>query len=80
MNIDTELSEYMHLLGLLIREPAVVGSGGSFYRVKLTRERPMSYGRTELGRLSAAPGGELTGTTLQIPTKGYHTTGETAFI
>ncbi|MGC6443619.1 MAG: peptidase M42 [Rubripirellula sp.] len=49
-------------------------------RVNLTRERPMSYGRTELGRLIAATGGELTGTTLQIPTTGYHTTRETASI
>jgi putative aminopeptidase FrvX len=38
----------------------------------------MSYGRTELGRLIAATSGEVTGTTLQIPTTGYHTTRETA--
>ncbi|MDA8698042.1 peptidase M42 [Rhodopirellula sp.] len=47
-------------------------------QVNLTRERPMSYGRTELGRLITATGGEVTGTTLQIPTTGYHTTRETA--
>ena len=38
----------------------------------------MSYGRTELGRLIAHTQGEVTGTTLQIPTTGYHTTRETA--
>ena len=47
-------------------------------RINLTREKPMSYGRTELGRLIAATQGEVTGTTLQIPTTGYHTTRETA--
>lgn len=49
-------------------------------RVNAVREKPMSYGRTELGRLIAATGDELTGTTLQIPTSGYHTTRETATI
>jgi len=33
VNIETELNEYMHLLGLLIREPSVVGSEAPFYRV-----------------------------------------------
>lgn len=47
-------------------------------RVNQSREKPMSYGRTELGRLIAATQGEVTGTTLQIPTTGYHTTRETA--
>jgi putative aminopeptidase FrvX len=31
-----------------------------------------------LGRLIAATDGQITGTTLQIPTTGYHTTSETA--
>lgn len=43
----------------------------------LHRERPSSLGRTELGRLSAATDGEINGTTLQIPTTGYHTAEET---
>jgi len=46
----------------------------------LTRSKPMSLGRTELGRLVAASGGRFSGTTLQIPTTGYHTAQETASI
>lgn len=42
------------------------------------RPKPMSLGRTELGRLAAATHGEINGTTLQIPTTGYHTASETA--
>ncbi|MDD5156516.1 peptidase M42 [Sulfurimonas sp.] len=38
---------------------------------------PVSLGRTELGRLIVASGAEIQGTTLQIPTTGYHTTSET---
>lgn len=37
-----------------------------------------SLGSTELGRIIAASGGMVTGTTLQIPTTGYHTMEETA--
>jgi putative aminopeptidase FrvX len=44
----------------------------------LRRDKPMTLGRTELGRLAAATGGALNGTTLQIPTTGYHTPRETA--
>lgn len=43
-----------------------------------TRLKPMSLGRTELGRLIAATEGRISGTTLQIPTTGYHTAQETA--
>mgnify|MGYP002639503549 FL=1 len=39
-----------------------------------------SIGTTELGRLIFATKGELQGTTLQIPTIGYHTVNETASI
>jgi len=42
------------------------------------RVKPLSLGRTELGRLAAATGGAINGTTLQIPTTGYHTAQETA--
>lgn len=42
------------------------------------RAKPLSLGRTELGRLVVATGGLINGTTLQIPTTGYHTTSETA--
>jgi putative aminopeptidase FrvX len=43
-----------------------------------TLAKPVSLGRTELGRLVAASGGYINGTTLQIPTTGYHTALETA--
>lgn len=39
-----------------------------------------SLGSTEMGRIIAASGGLVDGTTLQIPTTGYHTTSETASI
>jgi putative aminopeptidase FrvX len=42
------------------------------------RAKPLSLGRTELGRIVAATGGLINGTTLQIPTTGYHTANETA--
>ncbi len=42
------------------------------------REKPLSLGRTELGRLIVATQGQITGTTLQVPTTGYHTANETA--
>ncbi|MGB5974244.1 MAG: peptidase M42 [Nodosilinea sp.] len=44
----------------------------------LTRLKPYSLGRTEMGRLTAATDGSVTGTTLQIPTTEYHTATETA--
>ena len=44
----------------------------------LRREKPFSLGRTELGRLAGASEGQINGTTLQIPTTGYHTAEETA--
>lgn len=44
------------------------------------RPKPMSLGRTELGRLVTASEGAINGTTLQIPTTGYHTASETAAI
>ncbi len=46
--------------------------------VNRTREKPLSFGRTELGRLVAATDGKINGTTLQIPTTSYHTATETA--
>lgn len=39
---------------------------------------PFSLGSTELGRIIAASQGLVDGTTLQIPTSGYHTLSETA--
>ena len=47
-------------------------------RQNLLREKNFSLGRTELGRLIAAGEGQISGTTLQIPTTGYHTAQETA--
>lgn len=39
-----------------------------------------SIGSTEMGRIIAASNGSIQGTTLQIPTTGYHTTAETASV
>ncbi len=36
-----------------------------------------SLGSTEMGRIIAASNGSIQGTTLQVPTTGYHTTSET---
>lgn len=44
------------------------------------REKPMSIGRTELGRIITATDGNISGTTLQLPTTSYHTAEETATI
>ena len=41
-------------------------------------QKPASLGSTELGRITAASNGLVHGTTLQIPTTGYHTMEETA--
>lgn len=41
-------------------------------------EDPLSLGSTELGRIIAASNGLVDGTTLQIPSSGYHTMSETA--
>lgn len=40
-------------------------------------QKPLSFGRTELGRIVAATEGKVQGATLQIPTTGYHTPSET---
>lgn len=42
-----------------------------------SRQKKLSLGRTELGRLITATDGDISGTTLQIPTTGYHTATET---
>ena len=42
--------------------------------------KPQSLGSTEMGRIIAASQGLVDGTTLQLPTTGYHTTHETASI
>jgi putative aminopeptidase FrvX len=41
---------------------------------------PQSIGSTEMGRIIATSHGLVDGTTLQVPTTGYHTTHETAAI
>jgi putative aminopeptidase FrvX len=43
-------------------------------------EKPRSLGSTEMGRIIAASHGLVDGTTLQIPTTGYHTMHESASI
>ena len=49
-------------------------------QLNLDREKPMAIGRTELGRVIDATDGAIRGTTLQLPTSGYHTANETAEI
>lgn len=41
-------------------------------------ERPQTLGSTEMGRIIAASNGLVDGTTIQIPTTGYHTMKESA--
>lgn len=41
-------------------------------------ENPRSLGSTEMGRIIAASNGLVDGTTIQIPTSGYHTMAESA--
>ena len=41
-------------------------------------EKPHSLGSTEMGRIIAASNGLVDGTTIQIPTSGYHTMQESA--
>ncbi len=48
--------------------------------LNLERDRPLSIGRTELGRVIASTDGLIRGTTLQFPTSSYHTATETAEI
>jgi len=46
--------------------------------LNLDREKKLSIGRTELGRIITATDGLVRGTTLQLPTSSYHTARETA--
>lgn len=41
-------------------------------------EKPQSIGSTELGRIIVSSGGYVDGTTIQVPTIGYHTMQESA--
>jgi len=43
-------------------------------------EKPRSLGSTEMGRVIAASNGLVDGTTIQIPTTGYHTMEESVAI
>ncbi len=49
-------------------------------RLNLGREKPMSLGRTEMGRIIKGTEGAITGSTLQLPTTSYHTANETATV
>lgn len=49
-------------------------------RLAAEGRKPRSLGSTEMGRIIAASNGLVDGTTLQIPTTGYHTMHETASI
>ena len=41
-------------------------------------EKPRSIGSTELGRIIASSNGLVDGSTIQVPTTGYHTMEESA--
>jgi hypothetical protein len=47
-------------------------------RLRSLGEKPHSLGSTEMGRIIAASNGLVDGTTIQIPTTGYHTMEESA--
>jgi putative aminopeptidase FrvX len=70
----------------LCREHGVAYDYKDAYIERLNAERlargeePRSLGSTELGRVIAASEGIVSGTTLQLPTAGYHTMNETVSI
>jgi hypothetical protein len=47
-------------------------------QLRAAGEDPRSLGSTEMGRIISASHGLVDGTTLQIPTSGYHTMSESA--
>jgi putative aminopeptidase FrvX len=53
---------------------------GQNERLVAAGQKPRSLGSTEMGRIIAASNGLVDGTTLQIPTTGYHTMQESAAI
>lgn len=68
-----ELEQACHRLGI-----AYCYKDDYIRELNRTRDKPSSLGRTELGRLIAATSGQVSGTTLQLPTSSYHTQMETA--
>ncbi len=75
--LTTRIAELCHGLGITTqfkdeyveaKNTQLVSQGGS----------PASLGSTELGRIISASNGLVDGTTLQVPTSGYHTMSETA--
>ena len=77
---NTHLTEYLE--GLCHDLDIPVGYKDDFIRRQNAGlpegSEPNSLGSTEMGRVIRASGGTVTGTTLQIPTTGYHTMEETA--
>lgn len=71
--ITTELEQRCNVLGITYSHKDTYVEA-----LNVDRSKPLSLGRTELGRLVVATNGLINGTTLQIPTTGYHTTSETA--
>ena len=49
-------------------------------RLRSIGEAPRSLGSTEMGRVIAASNGLVDGTTIQIPTTGYHSMEETTAV
>lgn len=73
VKLTAELQQQCEQLGVSYRYKDVY-----IEELNRTREKPMSLGRTELGRLIQASVGDIRGTTLQLPTSSYHTQLETA--
>ena len=81
----SDLSGFLETLQQLVREPSVVGTEGSRAPRCSPRRRRLvgvgamrSRGCRALGCLVAATVGQISDTTLKIPTTGYHTASETA--
>ena len=68
--IDSEISYTYKDLYIETQNQQLVATGQS----------PMSLGSTELGRITTSSNGLVQGTTIQIPTTGYHTMEESASI
>jgi len=80
-NVDTtrRLEEQCRTLGISYSYKDTYIDEKNRQAVKLG-QKPQTLGSTEMGRITAASNGFVHGTTLQIPTTGYHTMEESASI
>ncbi len=76
-NLTQTLAKACEKLGVVTQYKDVYVSQANEALVASGQE-PMSLGSTEMGRIIKASNGLVDGTTLQIPTSGYHTLSETA--